>query len=63
MYIREIKVREFTESPRKTRKSFYHSPKPKPQLVLTGHWLKEAGIDSGDRVKIEVHSDRLVISI
>lgn len=63
MYIREIKVREFTESPRKTRKFFHQRPTTKPQLVLTGHWLKEAGIDSGDRVKVEVHSDRLVISI
>jgi len=61
MKIREIKVREFYESPRKNSK-FRTRPTPKPQLVLTGLWLKEAGIEAGDTVTIQVLEDRLVIS-
>lgn len=61
MKIREIKVREFTESPRKNA-IMRKQPKPKPQLVLTGLWLMEAGIFAGDTVSIEVHENRLVIS-
>lgn len=61
MKIREIKVREFTDSPRKNAK-FRTRPTPKPQLVLTGLWLMEAGIFAGDTVSIEVHENRLVIS-
>ncbi|MBS4059648.1 MAG: SymE family type I addiction module toxin [Bacteroidetes bacterium] len=61
MKIREIKVREHIESPRKTSK-FRSKAIPKPQLVLTGHWLKEAGIESGNTVRIQVLQDRLVIT-
>ncbi len=61
MKIREIKVREFIESKRKGRPS-YSKPSTKPQLVLTGLWLKEAGIDAGNTVKIQVLEDRLVIT-
>jgi len=62
MKVREIKVREFIESPRKTRK-FHSKPTSKPQLVLTGLWLMEAGIFAGDIVRIEVLEDRLVITV
>lgn len=60
MNVRQIKVKQFTETPRKGRK---HKPQPvvKPQLVLTGLWLMEAGILPGDIVSIEIHKDRLVI--
>lgn len=61
MKIREIKVREFTQSPRKTAK-FRTRLTPKPQLVLTGNWLMEAGIFAGDTVSIEIHENRLVIT-
>lgn len=61
MKIREIKVREHIESVRKTSK-FRSRPTPKPQLVLTGLWLKEAGIESGNTVKIQILPDRLVIT-
>lgn len=61
MKIREIKVSEFIESPRKTSK-FRSQAKSKPQLILRGLWLKEAGIEAGDTVTIQVLEDRLVIS-
>jgi len=60
MKVREIKVREFIQSPRKMQK-FRNRPTPKPQLVLTGLWLMEAGIFAGEVVRIEVLEDRLVI--
>ena len=61
MKIREIKVRQHIESPRKTNK-IRSRPTPKPQLILTGLWLKEAGLEPGKTVKIQILKDRLVIT-
>ena len=33
----------------------------KPKITLTGNWLKEAGINSGDVLKIEVFEGKLII--
>lgn len=60
MNVREIKVKEFIASQRKGRT---HRSKPtvKPQLVLTGLWLHEAGFFCGQHVKVQVCKDRLII--
>lgn len=60
MQIRRIKIQEFRESKRKNAK-FFSKPIPKPRLILTGHWLKESGIEIGETVTIQVFDDHLVI--
>jgi hypothetical protein len=41
--------------------AMYRGKRYNPQIRLQGRWLEAAGIKPGDKVKVEVQSEKIVI--
>lgn len=40
----------------------YDDYEPAPWIRLSGQWLREAGFEISDKVRVEVHKEKLVIT-
>ena len=50
-------------SPRRKHDAAYLSDPMQPSIHLKGNWLKEAGFDARQEIRVEVSSRQLVIRI
>jgi hypothetical protein len=56
-----MKDRAFKVDAKYTKLKGYNRISVTPKLILCGKWLEDVGIFSGDRVKVEVLENQIII--